>query len=100
MKQNMEFDQGIASSLEKSLVLSGQDYKRIFHLSTLMVTVLVVIGFVYQVMCGEGFLSFFLLKPLAFILGSALFLLPIILLLRVRVTRRLKKIIQELEEEI
>ncbi|WP_273757240.1 hypothetical protein [Bartonella sp. MM73XJBT] len=100
MEQDLEVNQGIASSLEGALVLSKQDYKRIFHISTLMVTVLVVFGFVYQVMCGAGFLSFALLESLAWIFAAALFFLPSILLLRVIVTRKLKKIIQELEEEI
>lgn len=84
-------DQGIASLLERTLILSGQDYKRIFHISTLMVTIWVVLGFVYQVMCGEGFLSFFILEPLLWILGGALFFLPTIFLLRVIVTHVLQE---------
>ncbi|WP_345097172.1 hypothetical protein [Bartonella acomydis] len=100
MKQDVEFDQTIASLLKRALKLSRQDYRRIFHLSALMVTVLVVMGFLYQIICGKGFLSFFLLAPLACILGITLFFLPTILLFRTIITRRLKKMMQELEEEI
>ncbi|WP_019219522.1 hypothetical protein [Bartonella florencae] len=98
MKQDAEFEQGIASALKKAFLLSRQDYRRIFHISALMVTVLVVIGFVYQIMCGRGFISFFLLEPLAWVFGIALFFLPTVLLFRTIVSRKLQKIIQELEE--
>ncbi|WP_273760617.1 hypothetical protein [Bartonella sp. ML70XJBT.G] len=52
---------------------------------------MIVLGFVYQMMRGEDFLSFALLEPLAWILAGALFFLPTLFLRRVIVTHVLQE---------
>ncbi|OPB34938.1 hypothetical protein Btaycd_009970 [Bartonella taylorii] len=49
---------------------------------------------------GGDIFSIIMLKPLAWVLVCTLLFLPIVLVLRIIVTRKLKKMIQQLEEEI
>ncbi|UTO28185.1 hypothetical protein [Bartonella harrusi] len=99
----------LPSFFEEKWTLSKQDYKRIFYISVVMMTapfpfflgLEIVCGFLGLCIVGGGydFLSFTILQPLAWILGCALVFSPIIWVLHIIVTRKLKKMIQQLEEE-
>ncbi|WP_035009138.1 hypothetical protein, partial [Bartonella vinsonii] len=92
MKQDAALD-------KKQLALSWQDYKRIFYISTVMITAPTVICLILKFAWWGDFLSFTVLQPFAWMLAFAIFFLPTILLLRIRVTRKLKTMIQQLQEE-
>ncbi|UNE53944.1 hypothetical protein [Bartonella machadoae] len=97
-----------SSFFEEKKTLSKQDYKRIFYISVVMMTAPFTFFLGLQIVCGflglcigggYDFLSFTILQPLAWILGCALVFSPIIWVLHIIVTRKLKKMIQQLEEQ-
>ncbi|MCZ2158721.1 hypothetical protein NPX99_05465 [Bartonella sp. 220] len=92
MKQDAVLD-------KKQLSLSWQDYKRIFYILTVMITGLTVISYILKFAWWGDFFSFFILQLLAWVFAFAIFFLPTILLLRIRVTRKSKTMIQQLQEE-
>ncbi|WP_208433527.1 hypothetical protein [Bartonella taylorii] len=93
MKQNLVFD-------KEQLFLSVQDYKRVFFISTVMILAPTVIFLGFQMVWDGDIYSIIMLKPLAWVLVCTLLFLPVVLVLRIIVTRKLKKMIQQLEEEI
>lgn len=93
MKQNLVFD-------KEQLYLSVQDYKRVFFISTVMILAPTVIVLGYRKVWGWDVYSIIMLKPLAYVLVCTLLFLPIVWVLRIIVTCKLKKMIQQLEEEI
>ncbi|EJF78612.1 hypothetical protein MCO_00597 [Bartonella sp. DB5-6] len=92
MKQNLVFD-------KEQLFLSVQDYKKVFYISTVMILFPTVIFLGFLMVIGGDIFSIIMLLPLAWVLVCTLLFLPIILVLRIIVTRKLKKMIQQLEEE-
>lgn len=84
---------------KKQVSLSWQDYKKIFSFSTVLVISLTTVCAVYRQNWGEGIFSFRIFLPLAWGLLCAVLFLPLIWVLRIIVTSKLKKMIQQLKEE-
>ncbi|WP_406604090.1 hypothetical protein [Bartonella gliris] len=84
---------------KKQLSLSWQDYKKIFYISTFVVVTLITVSLVFHANWGEGILSFRIFLPIAWGLLCALLFLPVILVSRIIVTGKLRKMIQQLQEE-
>ncbi|WP_273723750.1 hypothetical protein [Bartonella sp. AU18XJBT] len=84
----------------KQLSLVWQDYKKIFYISTVIVTAPIVITVVVQIWRGRDFVSFIVFEPLTWMLACAFLFLPIVFIMRFIVTRQLKKMIGQLEEEV
>ncbi|WP_254492410.1 hypothetical protein [Bartonella sp. B1099] len=93
MKSSSLFDQ-------KQLSLVWADYKKIFTLSTVMVTLPTVITVIVKIWRRKDFFSAALLEPLAWMLACAFLFLPIVFMMLFIVTRQLKKMIRQLEEEV
>ncbi|WP_212112414.1 hypothetical protein [Bartonella queenslandensis] len=85
---------------KKQLSLVWQDYKRIFYLSTIMVTLPTVITLLVKIWRKKDFFTAAILEPLAWILAGAFLFLPIVFMMLFIVTRQLKKMIRQLEEEV
>ncbi|MGF7157269.1 hypothetical protein [Bartonella heixiaziensis] len=85
--------------IKNSFLFLGKIIKKIFSLSTGLVISLTIVCVVYQANWGEGIFSFRIFLLLAWGLLCALLFLPIILIFRIIVTGKLKKMIQQLEEE-
>ncbi|WP_246743965.1 hypothetical protein [Bartonella raoultii] len=93
MKNSSLFDQ-------KKLSLTLGDYKKIFTLSTVMVTLPTVITLIVKIWRRKDFFSATLLEPLAWMLVCIFLFLPIVFIMLFIVTHQLKKIIRQLEEEV
>lgn len=93
MKNSSLFDQ-------KKLSLVGADYKKIFTLSTVMVTLPTIIMIIVKLWRRKDFFSMTVLEPLAWVLAGAFLFLPIVFIMLFIVTYQLKKMIGQLEEEV
>ncbi|WP_396584030.1 hypothetical protein [Bartonella grahamii] len=85
---------------KKQLSLVWQDYKKIFYISTVIVTAPIVITAIVKIWRGRDFFSFVVFEPLAWMLACTFLFLPIVFIMRFIVTRQLKKMVQQLEEEV
>ncbi|WP_375652755.1 MULTISPECIES: hypothetical protein [unclassified Bartonella] len=85
---------------KKQLSLVWQDYKKIFYISTIIVIAPIVITAIVKLWRGKGFISFVVFKPLVWMLACAFLFLPIVFIMLFIVTRQLKKMVRQLEEEV
>nr|WP_275065164.1 hypothetical protein [Bartonella sp. ML70XJBT] len=85
---------------QKKLSLVWTDYKKIFTLSTVMVTLPTIIMVIVKVWRRKDFFSMSVLEPLVWVFAGAFLFLPIVFIMLFIVTHQLKKMIGQLEEEI
>ncbi|WP_330168151.1 hypothetical protein [Bartonella grahamii] len=93
MKNSSVFD-------KKQLTLVWQDYKKIFYISTVIVTAPTVITVIVKIWRRKDFFSAAILEPLVWVLACAFLLLPIVFIMLFIITRQLNKMIRQLEEEV
>ncbi|WP_273758526.1 hypothetical protein [Bartonella sp. AU55XJBT] len=93
MKNSSLFDQ-------KKLSLVWADYKKIFTLSTVMVTLPTIIMIIVKLWRRKDFFSMTVLEPLAWVLAGAFLFLPIVFIMLFILNHQLKKMMRQLEEEV